>query len=285
MSETALSSINPIAIISTSRIQVLHVDDDISFLSMAKQCLELEGDIQVESVNSVKNAFEILKIKKYDIIVSDYYMAEKDGLEFLKELKATGNSTPFILFTGQGRDEVAIKALNSGAFRYMNKGGAPDAAYAELVSCVRQATNHTRTQEMLKQSEKRFRAIFDSSIDAILVLNDAGEIVFSNKTAKIMLDYAKDEITHAFKKHFNKQFTATYEQNMLEGFKQLSDGNLSMTGKTVELALKKDSGEATIVELSFSAFTENGQWYGVSIVRDVTEHKRQDQLLEKVNRL
>lgn len=124
MSETALSSINPIAIISTSRIQVLHVDDDISFLSMAKQCLELEGDIQVESVNSVKNAFEILKTKKYDIIVSDYYMPEKDGLEFLKELKATGNTTPFILFTGQGRDEVAIKALNSGAFRYMNKGGS-----------------------------------------------------------------------------------------------------------------------------------------------------------------
>jgi len=281
MPETALSSINPIAFISTSRIQVLHVDDDISFSSMAKQCLELEGDIQVESVNSVKNAFEILKTKKYDIIVSDYYMPEKDGLEFLKELKATGNTTPFILFTGQGRDEVAIKALNSGAFRYMNKGGAPDAAYAELASCVRQATNHTRTQEMLEQSEKRFRAIFDSSIDAILVLNDAGEIVFSNKTAKIMLDYAKDEITHAFNEHFNKQFTATYEQNMLEGFKQLSDGNLSMTGKTVELALTKDSGEATIVELSFSAFTENGQWYGVSIVRDVTARKRQDQLLEK----
>jgi PAS domain S-box-containing protein len=134
---------------------------------------------------------------------------------------------------------------------------------------------------MLKESEKRFRAIFDSSIDSILVLNDAGNIVYSNKSAKGMLDYAKDQITKAFNKHFNRQFTATYEQNMHEGFKQLSDGNLSMTGKTVELALKKGSGETTIVELSFSAFTENGQWYGVSIVRDVSERKRQEQLLEE----
>ena len=232
-------------------------------------------------VRSVQEALETLKTKKFDVIVSDYQMNGKDGLEFLNEIKATGITTPFILFSGKGRDEVAVKALNSGAFRYIDKRGALDATYAELASCILQAAQYTRAQSMLKESEKRFRAIFDSSIDAILILNDDGEIVYSNKAAKNMLDYAKDQIAKALNKHFKRQFTSAYEQNMHDGFKQLSNGNLSMTGKTVELALKNIQAKQTIVELSFSAFIEDGQWFGVSIVRDVSDRKRQQQLLEE----
>jgi PAS domain S-box-containing protein len=270
-----------VALISDNPIHVLHVDDDEALLCVAKQCLEMQSNVEVESVQSAEEALELLKNKKFDVIVSDYQMRRKNGLEFLHEMKTMGITTPFILFTGKGRDEIAVKALNSGAFRYMDKRGAPDAAYAELALCIRQASQYARAQQMLRESEKRFRAIFDSSTDAILVLDDAGSIVYSNKSAKGMLDSEKDQITKALNKHFDKQFTATYEQNMQRGFKQLSDGSLSMTGKTVELAIKKASGETASVELSFSAFTENGQWYGVSIVRDVSERKRQEQLLEE----
>jgi PAS domain S-box-containing protein len=280
ISETTLSESASISI-SACPIHVMHVDDDANFLCVAKQCLEMQGDIEVESFQSVNEALAVLKSRKFDVIVSDYQMNEKDGLEFLNEIKALGITTPFILFTGKGRDEVAVKALNSGAFRYLDKRGDPEATYAELASCIHQATQYTRTQQMLKENEKRFRAIFDSSIDAILVLNDGGEIVYSNKSAKSMLDYARDQITKALNKHFNRQFTATYERNMHEGFKQLPDGNLSMTGKTVELPIEKGSSETKIFELSFSAFIENGQWFGVSIVRDVSERKRQEQLFEK----
>ena len=280
MSETALKE-TKIALISSNPVSILHVDDDAAFLNMAKQCLEMHANIEVESAQSVQEALETLKTKKFDVIVSDYQMMGKDGLEFLNEIKATGITTPFILFSGKSRDEVAVKALNSGAFRYIDKRGGMDATYAELASCILQAAQYTRAHSMLKESEKRFRAIFDSSIDAILILDDAGEIVYSNKSAKEMLDYAKDQIIKALNVHFNTQFTLAYEQNMREGFKQLSDGNLSMTGKTVELALKNNSGKTTFVELSFSAFIENGQWFGVSIVRDVSDRKRQQQLLEE----
>lgn len=241
----------------------------------------MRADIEVDSFQSVDEALAVLKNRKFDVIVSDYQMNEKDGLEFLKEIKALRITTPFILFTGKGRDEIAVKALNSGAFRYLDKRGDPEATYTELASCIHQATEYNRTQQMLKESEKRFRAIFDTSIDAILVLSDGGEIVYSNKSAKSMLDYARDQIIKALNKHFNGQFTAAYERNMHEGFKQLPDGNLSMTGQTVELAVKKGSTKTKVFELSFSAFIENGQWFGVSIVRDISERKRQEKLFEK----
>jgi len=280
ISETALGEPASISI-SGCPIHVIHVDDDPNFLSVAKHCLEMQADIEVESFQSVNEALAALKNREFDVIVSDYQMDEKDGLEFLNEIKTLGITTPFILFTGKGRDEIAVKALNSGAFRYLDKRGDPEAAYAELASCIHQAAQYNRTQQMLEESERRFRAIFDSSIDAILVLDDGGEIVYSNKSAKSMLSYARHQITKALNKHFKRQFTATYERNMHEGFKQLPNGSLLMTGRTVELAVKKGSSETKIFELSFSAFIENGQWYGVSIVRDVSERERQEELFKE----
>ncbi len=269
------------AIISNKPIRILHVDDDDAFLNIAKQCLELQVDIKVDSAHSVQEALEMMRTRTFDVIVSDYLMAEKDGLEFLRELKASGNTIPFILFTGKRREEVAIRALNLGAFRIMNKQGTPDTAYAELAACVRQATDHVRTQDMLEESEKRFRAIFDSSKDAIVVLNHAGTTIYINKAAKTMFECTQDTIGQILHEQFRQQFPIAYKQNMLEEFQCTSKDKEPTGGQTVELTLQKVSGETSIVELSMSVFMENGRWYSVSIVRDVTERRKQEDLLQE----
>jgi CheY-like chemotaxis protein len=68
-------------------IRVLHVDDETALLRVTKQCLELEGMSQVDSVSSVEEALDKLKEKEYDAVVSDYEMPGKDGLEFLNQLR------------------------------------------------------------------------------------------------------------------------------------------------------------------------------------------------------
>ena len=67
--------------------RVLHVDDDANFLKVSKQILEMEGNFEVEMVTSVDEAFEKLEQFHYDVVVSDYDMPEKNGLQFLEELK------------------------------------------------------------------------------------------------------------------------------------------------------------------------------------------------------
>jgi len=126
-------------------IRVLHVDDEAGFLKVAKQCLELQGSFQVDTVSSVEEATKKMKKKTFDVIVSDYMMPGKDGLEFLKELREKGNNIPLIMFTGKGREEVAIKALNYGADQYINKIGDPKTVYAELARNIRQAVERRRT--------------------------------------------------------------------------------------------------------------------------------------------
>jgi DNA-binding NtrC family response regulator len=120
-------------------LRVLHVDDDDCFLKVSKQILEMEGKIKVETATSVNEAFENLKQFHYDVVVSDYEMPGKNGLQFLEELKKIAKSPPFILFTGQGRGDVAAKALNLGAFRYLSKCGDLETVYSELASTIEQA--------------------------------------------------------------------------------------------------------------------------------------------------
>jgi DNA-binding NtrC family response regulator len=126
-----------------SAIRVLHVDDDSSLLEISKQIMmDMDASLEFDSINSVDEAFKKLSIGQYDVVISDYEMPQKNGLQFLKELREQKNQIPFILFTGKGREEVAINALNLGANRYINKNGDPETVYTELASSVTQAAEH-----------------------------------------------------------------------------------------------------------------------------------------------
>jgi signal transduction histidine kinase len=87
------------------------VDDEAGLLKAAKPILEMQGSFHVETALSVEEAMEKMEAKTFDVIVSDYIMPGKDGLEFLRELRESGNNIPFIVFTGKGREIVAINAL------------------------------------------------------------------------------------------------------------------------------------------------------------------------------
>jgi DNA-binding response OmpR family regulator len=113
-------------------IKVLHVDDDVDFLRVVKQILELQDTFRVDTASSADEAMKRMQTTTYDAIVSDYHMPTKDGLRFLEELREKGNDTPFIIFTGKGREEVAIRALNLGANYYVNKNGNLETVYLEL---------------------------------------------------------------------------------------------------------------------------------------------------------
>ena len=58
----------------------------------------------------------------YDAMVVDYDLPEINGIEFLKIIRAKGDTTPLIIYTGVGREYAAIEALNYGADFFLKKG-------------------------------------------------------------------------------------------------------------------------------------------------------------------
>ncbi len=145
-------------------IHILHVDDDQSILKVSKQVLAyMDSNFDIEFAQSVDEAFQKLsKGNKYDIIISDYEMPIKNGLDFLSELKEKKISTPFILFTGKGREEIAIKALNLGAVGYYNKQGDPETVYGELAYGIRLSVEHWIIQQELLEQKQKYQGIFNN---------------------------------------------------------------------------------------------------------------------------
>jgi DNA-binding NarL/FixJ family response regulator len=174
-------------------INVLQVDDDLSFLKAAKQCLETQGGFQVETASSVEEAIERMKKEGFDIIVSDFKMLGKDGLEFLKELRERGNDVPFIIFTGKGREEIAIKALNLGADGYFSKFGEPETVYGELEHGIRQAVEKKKANMEVWLNEERLRAVLTSSPDAIIISDLNGNIIGCNEATLGLTGYSSKE--------------------------------------------------------------------------------------------
>jgi len=127
-------------------MRVLHVDDDDDFLIISKRLLERQGSFQVESVLSVKEALQKIRQKPYEVIISDYQMFGRSGLDFLKELRDAGNDVPFFLFTGERGEEIAGEALNLGVDRYFNKNGNFEVVYVELASAIKEAVKAKRAQ-------------------------------------------------------------------------------------------------------------------------------------------
>jgi DNA-binding NtrC family response regulator len=161
MVESAVQSAAEIVVGSDEKklIRVLHVDDELDLLKVAKQCLELQGPFQVDTAASVEEALNKLKEKEYDAVVSDYQMPGKDGLEFLEMLRKTGNTIPFVMFTGKGREEVAIKALNLGANQYLNKTGEAETVYTELAHTITELAKTKKAEELLRLSEEKYRGL------------------------------------------------------------------------------------------------------------------------------
>jgi len=164
-------------------ISILYVDDEQCLLDLTKRFLEKDPEMQVDTVISAAEALQKIKSRPYDIIVSDYQMPDLDGIAFLKILKARGNTSPFILYTGRGREEVVIEAINNGATFYLQKGGDIKAQYAELAHKIRLAVEKKRAEQSLLVSEELHRTIFETVPEGITLMDARGTITYASPAA------------------------------------------------------------------------------------------------------
>jgi PAS domain S-box-containing protein len=139
-------------------LRVLYVDDEPELLEMAKIFLEMDGEFSVGISTSAKDVISLPLTQSYDAIVSDYEMPVMNGIAFLKHVREQFGDIPFILFTGRGREEVVIDAINNGAAFYLQKGGSAQVQFAELSHKIRQAVMKRRAQAELREAYNRITA-------------------------------------------------------------------------------------------------------------------------------
>ncbi|MDE4907678.1 PAS domain S-box protein [Methanogenium marinum] len=168
------------------KISILYVDDESILLDSTKRYLERPGDYEVDTASSAKDGLKKIQEQEYDAIVSDYQMPGMDGLAFLRVLRAEGNTTPFIIFTGRGREEVAIEALNAGADYYLQKGGKAKVQFSELRNFVRKAVEKNRAEKRFLEHERRMADVLNFLPDATFAIDTEGRVIAWNRAIEQM---------------------------------------------------------------------------------------------------
>ncbi|RDI70532.1 GAF domain-containing protein [Halopelagius longus] len=262
---------------SAAPIRTLYIDDDESLLELTRRFLETETPrIEVETASSPRRGLESIERREVDVVVCDYQMPEMDGVEVLETVRQTfDDDVPFIVFTGEGRKEVAIEALNLGADRYLRKGGDPTSQYGVLARTIVQEYEHHRTQRRLRKREENLRVTLESIGDAVVTTDVDGRVTRMNPVAEDLTGWSTDEavgepLSEVFEiiDHETREPEANPAERVLE------------TGSAVGLAngtvlVGKDGTERFIADSASPIADECGEMIGVVLVfRDVTDDYR-----------
>jgi PAS domain S-box-containing protein len=269
----------------TDPLRVLYVDDEPGLLEIGKLFLEIEGAFMVDTLTSARQALEQVKKERYDAIISDYQMPEMDGIAFLRQIKASGNQTPFIIFTGRGREEVVIEALNSGADFYLQKGGEPKSQFAELSHKIQTAVARKRTEKRAKDSERRLYDIINFLPDATFAIDNAGTVIAWNRAMEEMTGAKSSEIVgkgnYEYALAFYNERRPMLVDLVLAPDTQFEKDKYLYTSHdrtllTAETTLEKpDRNRIHLWGKASLLFDESGNLTGaIESIRDITERKK-----------
>ncbi|MDY6950754.1 MAG: PAS domain S-box protein [Thermodesulfobacteriota bacterium] len=131
---------------------------------------------------------------------------------------------------------------------------------------------NSRTLEAFESSEERLRSIVETAVDGIVSIDSAGRIVSWNSGAEGLFGYPLEEVIgRPFKMMMPERFWVGHEK----GLQRIASGNGSkFSGKTVEMAGLKKSGQEFPVELSLATWESKDGRFFTGIIRDISERKQ-----------
>ena len=174
------------------RIRTLSIDDDADFLPMLGKLINREFPSVVDTALDCASARNAFGSNDYDLFTIDYQLPDGDGLELLGEIMARNHNPLAIMVTGQGDEQVAARAFQLGAAGYVVKDNRVATMFRETLSGAL-AMQHV--QRTLRDSETRYRRLFESAKDGILILGaETGKIIDANPYLLELVGYSLDEL-------------------------------------------------------------------------------------------
>lgn len=260
-------------------MKILYAEDEQLMQDITKEFLELDS-IDVDIAGSAIEAIDMLKENHYDALVSDYQMPGMDGIQLLKYLRSRSNNIPFILFTGRGREEIVIEALNSGADYYLQKGGEPRAQYAELAHHIRRAVERRLGEAELAESREKFRSLVECIGDWRWEMDDKGRYTYSSPQCFDVIGYRPEEVVG----HSALEYMPESEGARITS---IINERLSKEGRVRKLEnvrVHRDGRLVMVETVLVPVLGKQGQTHGYrGVDRDITKEKETDRALRDVN--
>jgi sigma-B regulation protein RsbU (phosphoserine phosphatase) len=218
-----------------------------------------------------------LKAQPWDIILSDYNMPTFSAPEALSIAQESGLDLPFIIISGGIGEDVAVAAMKAGANDYLMKGALARLAPAverELREAEIRAARR-RAEEALRESEQRYRLLWENSTDAVVLMDGQGVVQFANPAVEEIFGYKTEELMgQGFERLLAERSRSEFRDWLQRCLKSDSSKTRQQTAETIGC---RNDGAEIFAEIGFASIAMQGSQYVVAFIRDITERKRAEE--------
>jgi PAS domain S-box-containing protein len=188
--------------------------------------------------------------------------------------KQSGQDMPFIIVSGGIEEGVAIEAMKSGAHDFMTKG-SPGRLVPAIQRELREAAVRAarrRAEDSLRESELRYRSVWENSTDGVLLIDLDGIIRFGNPAVKTIFGWEAEQVCGNTLDFFQ---TATAAPGTWKAAAESHDR------RVFESFARRSDGSEVEVEIGFTRMRMGQQQWLVAFIRDITERRRHEAEIRK----
>jgi PAS domain S-box-containing protein len=253
---------------TTNKIRTLTVDDDPDFLKVLGKLINREFPTDVDIALDCASARGAFGASEYDLFTLDYQLSDGNGLELLGEIMARNQNPLAIMVTGHGDEYVAARAFQMGAVGYVVKDNRLVTMFRDT---VRRSVAMQRAQKTLRDSETRYRRLFEAAKDGILILDaETGKIIDANPYLLDMLGYSLEEL-------FDREL---WEIGPFRDSASTTSAILEVQQKSYiryeDLPLETREGEVVDVEFVCNLYASGAANVIQCNIRDIRKRKQQE---------
>lgn len=234
---------------------------------------------RVETAADLRSALE----EDWDLVLSDYNLPGFKAPEALAIYQELHLDMPFIIISGGIGEDIAVASMKAGAHDYLMKGNL-----ARLVPAVERElreyeVRRARRQAVaeLRTSEERYRLLWETATDAILLMDSGSVIRYANPAVQTVFGYAPEEV-------IGENLTLLLpaegrpEEEGVQLFKSLHVSDPRSNRRMVETVGRRKGDKVVLIEVVYNEMKlDERETHYVAFIRDITERKRAErELLE-----
>lgn len=259
------------------QLRALILEDSEFDARVMVQALRAGGyDVQSCRVETGEAMEAALRTQPWDIVLADYNMPAFNATQALRILQQEELDIPFIIVSGGIGEDVAVAAMKAGAHDYVMKG-SPARLLPAVDRELREAETRRKRREaesLLRESELRYRSLWETSPDAVLFCDEAGLIGFANPAAETVFGLSVVD--------FSGRAIASMEPESGGGLSLALAEAAQVDGavgrrKLVEGPALRTDGREILLEVASSRLDLHDRKGFVLFARDITE-KRQNEI-------
>lgn len=262
-------------------LRVLLVEDSEFDATLLLRILQKGGyeltHERVETAEALKTALT----RSWDLVLADYNLPQFSAPDALAMVKENGQDIPFIIVSGAIGETTAVSAMKAGAHDYLMKGNL-----ARLLPVIERELRESKnregkrqTKEALRESELRYRLLWETATDAVILFDERGKIHFANPAVEEIFGHAPGDLVG--KDVFLLQPEAIQWSNRGGLKRYLKTATPGLKWRARETIGLKRSGREFPVEAAYSNLQIEGKVLFVVFFRDLTERKAAEKELRE----